>query len=414
MQDNVWIGEGVAIIPGVTIGGNSIIATNAVVTKDIPANCVAAAVPAKVKKRIFYYKIIMEKGIKPIAIYLPQFHPIPENDKWWGNGFTEWTNVAKAKPLFKGHEQPKLPADLGFYDLRVSETREQQAAIAREYGIYGFCYYHYWFGDSKQLLERPFNEVLASGKPDFPFMLCWANQTWSGIWFGQTDKILVEQAYPGKEDIEKHFNYLLPAFKDERYIKVDGKPFFIVYDVLDLPNPKEFADFMNKLAIQNGFKGIHLVGGNLRTDKWDPIENGFNAKISNEFNLSLQQFRSDETFLMKLWRKFKKNSVVEINHEALVARMNFDYKKNYYPLLVPNWDNTPRSGNRGIILNKSSPELFEEQIKRSVAGFKNVADEEKFIFLKSWNEWAEGNYLEPDTRWGFAYLAALKRALIND
>ena len=170
------------------------------------------------------------KNVRLIAYYLPQYHPIPENDKWWGKGFTEWTNVAKAKPLFKGHYQPRLPADLGFYDLRLAEVREKQAAMAREYGIYGFCYYHYWFGNNKQLLERPFNEVLTSGKPEFPFMLCWANQTWAGVWFGN-DKpdILIEQVYPGKEDYINHFNYLRKAFADPRYITIDGKPVFHVY-----------------------------------------------------------------------------------------------------------------------------------------------------------------------------------------
>ncbi|MFY8004508.1 MAG: glycoside hydrolase family 99-like domain-containing protein, partial [Chitinophagaceae bacterium] len=155
----------------------------------------------------------MNKNIKPIAFYLPQFHPIPENDTWWGKGFTEWTNVAKAQPLFEGHWQPRLPADLGFYDLRVAETREAQAAMAKQYGIYGFCYWHYWFG-GKQILERPLQEVVQLGKPDFPFCVAWANQTWKGTWHGlSSNKVLIEQTYPGKEDYEAHFNAMLPAFK---------------------------------------------------------------------------------------------------------------------------------------------------------------------------------------------------------
>ena len=157
-----------------------------------------------------------------IALYLPQFHPIPENDRWWGPGFTEWTNVAKSKPLFRGHVQPRIPADLGFYDLRLAETREQQAILAREAGIEGFCYYHYWFGGGRQLLERPFNEVVASGKPDFPFCICWANHTWSNKTWNrksamQQDTVLMEQTYPGTEDDIAHFKSLLPAFRDSRY-----------------------------------------------------------------------------------------------------------------------------------------------------------------------------------------------------
>ena len=163
-----------------------------------------------------------------IAFYLPQFHPIPENDEWWGRGFTEWTNVAKAVPLFRGHYQPHFPADLGFYDLRVPEVREAQAAMAKAYGIEGFCYYHYWFGHGRRLLERPFNEVLSSGKPDFPFCLCWANDTWTGIWHGAPNKVLIEQRYPGVEDYKAHFYALLDAFRDPRYMTVDGKKIFII------------------------------------------------------------------------------------------------------------------------------------------------------------------------------------------
>lgn len=170
----------------------------------------------------------MEKNkykVRVIAFYLPQFHPTPENDKWWGKGFTEWTNVGKAKPLFKGHYQPKVPADLGYYDLRVPETRREQAELARQYGIEGFCYWHYWFGNGRQLLQRPFQEVLASGEPDFPFCLAWANHSWEDKQFNKEggNKMLMEQLYPGDEDYIAHFNAVLPAFKDPRYIRVNGE-----------------------------------------------------------------------------------------------------------------------------------------------------------------------------------------------
>jgi lipopolysaccharide biosynthesis protein len=165
---------------------------------------------------------------RAIALYLPQFHPIPENDEWWGKGFTEWTNTAKAKPVFRGHYQPHVPADLGFYDLRVPETREAQTALARRYGIEGFCYYHYWFA-GRRILERPFDAVLHSGTPDFPFCLCWANATWAGVWYGEPNRVLIKQTYPGQADHEAHFRALLPAFKDPRYIRVDGKPVFLIF-----------------------------------------------------------------------------------------------------------------------------------------------------------------------------------------
>lgn len=198
-----------------------------------------------------------------IAFYLPQFHPIPENDKWWGKGFTEWTNVGKAKPLFKGHYQPRVPADLGYYDLRMPEVREAQAEMAREAGIEGFCYWHYWFGNGKQLLERPFNEVLESGKPNFPFCLGWANHTWTTkTWangrMGQSTGMIAEQKYLGKEDYMMHFEYVLKAFRDPRYICVDGKPLFVVFDPYALPN--DFIPLWRELAQKNGLKDIHFVG----------------------------------------------------------------------------------------------------------------------------------------------------------
>ena len=207
----------------------------------------------------------MEKKYRVIAFYLPQYYPIAENDETWGKGFTEWTNVAKAKPLFKGHYQPRVPADLGFYDLRVPEVREAQAQMAREAGIEGFMYWHYWFGNGKKLLDRPFKEVLESGKPDFPFCLAWANHSWTTkTWTTtkqfQKNKMIVEQLYPGKEDFINHFNAVLPAFKDKRYLTVDGEPIFLIYEPLTIPNTKEFIKLWKELAIENGLKGIHFIG----------------------------------------------------------------------------------------------------------------------------------------------------------
>ena len=206
----------------------------------------------------------MTKKTRVIAFYLPQFHPIPENDKWWGKGFTEWTNVGKAKPLFKGHYQPRVPADLGYYDLRMPEVREAQAEMARAAGIEGFCYWHYWFGNGKKLLERPFQEVLLSGKPDFPFCLGWANHSWTNkSWEVGTKKVkeatLMEMIY-NKEEYIKHFYEVLPAFKDKRYIQVDGKPLFLVFRPLEIPNPREFIELWQAMAQENGLKGIYFVG----------------------------------------------------------------------------------------------------------------------------------------------------------
>ena len=191
-----------------------------------------------------------------IAFNLPQFHPTPENDAWWGKGFTEWTNVAKARPLYPGHYQPHIPADLGFYDLRLPEARAAQAELAREYGIEGFCYYHYWFG-GRRMLERPVNEILASGEPEFPFCLCWANHSWSTVWQGTADS-LIEQTYPGWDDHAAHFDWLLNAFRDPRYIRVNGKPLFVIYKPDDIPNVREVTSFWRESAIKAGLPGLHL------------------------------------------------------------------------------------------------------------------------------------------------------------
>jgi len=214
---------------------------------------------------------------RAIALYLPQFHPVPENDAWWGRGFTEWTNTAKAKPMFRGHAQPHVPADLGFYDLRVPETRAAQAALARRYGIEAFCYYHYWFA-GRRILERPFAEVLASGQPDFPFCLCWANQTWSGIWHGAPDRILIEQTYPGPADHEAHFSALRPAFADPRYLRVEGRPLFLVYKPEELPDPAASLALWRRLAEAAGLGGLHILGMT-SAPAWNPTVAGFDGKV---------------------------------------------------------------------------------------------------------------------------------------
>lgn len=363
------------------------------------------------------------KPVRLIAFYLPQYHPIPENDAWWGKGFTEWTNVAKAKPLFKGHQQPNLPADLGFYDLRVPEVRQAQADLAREAGIEGFCYWHYWFA-GKQLLERPFNEVLSSGKPDFPFCLAWANQTWSGIWHGSPDKILMEQTYPGEADHRAHFKALLPAFKDPRYITVDGKPLFVLYRPMELPDPAKTLQLWQEMAISAGLKGLFIVGVNLNErDGLVLQEEGFDA-----FTLHRQIWRKkeDHNFILKLVRKrFGLKRMIRWYQKMLKRPYHvFDFSEVsqntvvkedlgyvYFPSIIPNFDNSPRSGVNGYIGVNSTPELLQQQLKIAMNRVENYPDQHKIVFIKSWNEWAEGNYLEPDQRHGTGYLRAIKDVL---
>jgi hypothetical protein len=359
--------------------------------------------------------------LRPIAFYLPQFHPIPENDEWWGKGFTEWTNVAKAKPLFEGHKQPHLPAGLGFYDLRVPEVREQQAQLAREAGIEGFCYWHYWFGNGKRLLERPFNEVLESGKPDFPFCLAWANETWSGIWHGAKDKILVKQEYFGKEDYERHFYEILPAFLDKRYIRVDGKPLFMIYNPTALPDMREFCDIFNNLAVKNNLGGLHLVANNIKNVQidWDPATHGFDAYTTSSHNRIMHDRKSVpaksgiiKKLASKIDRKIRgkqpEKPALLFSYEEALEYFFIENKLSIdqYPSIICGWDNSPRSGMNGLILTGFTPDLFRKHVK----GMFPYAEKNRkgIVFVKSWNEWAEGNYLEPETEFGTRFLEVLK------
>ncbi len=352
-----------------------------------------------------------------IAYYLPQYHPIPENDAWWGEGFTEWTNVRKARPLFKGHYQPHIPADLGYYDLRVPETRECQAELARQAGIEGFCYWHYWFA-GKQLLEQPFNEVLASGKPDFPFCLAWANASWTGIWYGAADRVLQEQTYPGPEDHRAHFESLLPAFQDDRYLRVDGKPLFVIFQPMDLSS--EDVALWQSMAREAGLPGLHFTGiVNNPQEAQIARQNGFVACTISRTSGRGKQLTWDRELFTRLFGKksaagqyqklFRKPYHVYDSRKALPFKdLNPPEGMDFYPCVFPGWDNTSRSGLDGQVFMHSSPELFQQHLAQACARVADYPAEHKIIILKSWNEWAEGNYLEPDQRFGMGFLEAVK------
>ena len=367
--------------------------------------------------------ISAEKKARLLAFYLPQFHPIPENNAWWGDGFTEWTNVAKARPMFRGHYQPHLPADLGFYDLRVPEVREAQADLARGAGIEGFCYWHYWFA-GKRLLERPFNEVISSGKPDFPFCVAWANATWSGVWHGSPDRILIEQTYPGPEDHTRHFNELLPAFRDPRYIRVDGKPLFLVYRPFELPAARQFVDLWQGLARQNGLPGLYILG--LSHSDWHYDQVGFDGVVLNNFaiirhRLILGQRSIPIKILHRLLRRdpvalwyslTKRPRRFSYAQYTQVGLQPIDHVKSEYPLVLSSFDNTPRSGHRGLILDGATPELFQAHLQDAVDQLSVRPPNKRLIFLQAWNEWAEGNHLEPDQKYGHRYLDAVRACVM--
>lgn len=358
----------------------------------------------------------MKNRARVIAFYLPQFHPIPENNKWWGEGFTEWTNVGKARPLYRGHYQPRVPADLGYYDLRVAETREAQAQMARKYGVEGFCYWHYWFGEGKRLLERPINEVLQSGKPDFPFCFAWANESWRGFYHGlKSADTLIEQRYLGVEDYTRHFYDVLPAFKDERYITVEGKPLFMIYKPMEHPEMKLFIDLWRRLATENGLKGIYFVAHSyfLKEQRADLEAMGFDAINS----VRLFDYKTRDRRLHRLSRRRHK----WLNHPFVVSykktskyfiKRDEDSARDVYPTIIPNWDHSPRSLTNGLVLDGSTPELFEEHLVEALECLDGRDEEKRLLFVKSWNEWGEGNYLEPDLKYGCRYLEMLAKHIL--
>lgn len=360
----------------------------------------------------------MNEKLRAIALYLPQFHPIPENDKWWGKGFTEWANVSKAKPLFKNHYQPHLPADLGFYDLRLAETRIAQAEMAKKYGIHGFCYYHYWF-NGKTLLEKPIESVLKSGKPDFPFCICWANENWSRNWDGQFKNILLEQKYSFEDD-RAHIRYLLPYFADTRYIRVNNKPVFVIYRTELFPDIKRTAGIWREEAIKAGIGDLYLIRAESFEREIHPETIGFDASFEFQPNWNNQPPRYLGNLFSRLQHKSKIKSSVFLRNQIRYYRdfinLQMSYQNNNvlykrFPGITPMWDNTARRSTNAYVLHDSSPEEYGRWLNNIIKTFKPYSSEENFIFLNAWNEWAEGNHLEPCQKWGTAYLEATAKSL---
>ena len=357
-------------------------------------------------------------AVRAIAFYLPQFHAIPENDTWWGQGFTDWHNVARGRPLYRGHYQPHLPGELGFYDLGDPEVRERQADLARAYGMSAFCYYHYWF-KGRRLLERPFSEVLESGAPDFPFCLCWANEKWTRVWDGTSGETLIEQDY-SEEDDRNHIHWLANAFRDERYLRVDGKPLFLVYRARNMPDPLATTLTWRREARELGVGELFLARVQSFPDEHDdPRSIGFDAAV---------EFAPDGVNLPppirrgRLWSlaarlglaspAFAKHKVLRYDQlaERALAKPRSPYLR--VPCVTPSWDNSPRRRlGGGWIVTGSTPELYERWLEATALGAGNEQGDDALVFVNAWNEWAEGNHLEPSERWGRAYLEATRRAL---
>lgn len=348
-----------------------------------------------------------EAPLEVVAFFLPQFHPIPQNDSWWGTGFTEWTHTALARPLFEGHLQPRLPADLGFYDLRVPETRRAQWELAANHGVTAFCYWHYWFGGGTRLLERPEQDLLKD--PDLPHRYClaWANQSWTGVWHGRGDEVLQQQRYPGEADDVEHFKCLLPHFTDERYLTVDGRPVFYLFRPDDIPDLARLVTLWRQLAADAGLPGLYVVGDadgawvhdvhqHLDAAVWNPAPPPLGHPLASSFA---------GTPLREEPRAFQYDKIYAdwlLNGSAAPIRR--------HPCVVPGFDNTPRSGRRGVLLHQPDPEIFEAAVTEAVHREQAMPDP-RMLFIKSWNEWAEGSVMEPDQHFGRSFLRALRQGI---
>ena len=334
------------------------------------------------------------KSARLIAFHLPQFHPIPENDQWWGKGFTEWTNVAKCKPQFSGHDQPKLPGELGYYDLRVPEVREKQAQLARDHGIEAFCYWHYWF-KGKRLLKRPIDEILQSSRPDFPFCLAWANETWSRRWLGEEKEILIKQTYSADDDLE-HARWLAEVLADPRCLRVNQRPVFLIYRPGDLPHPHRTVETIRNECSRRGLPNPYLLAVTAHVQKdWRDV--GFDGNVDFEPQLGVVPG------VMK--------DGLKVFDYALARQLMRTRKRDfpYHPCIFVNWDNTPRRATNGVVFVGSTPELFGEGLQEIIHSIQHEPLEQRLVFINAWNEWAEGNYLEPDQKHGRAYLEAVRR-----
>jgi len=357
-----------------------------------------------------------------IAFYLPQYYPTKENSEWFGEGFTEWTNVGKARPLFRGHYQPKVPADLGYYDLRLTDVRKKQGELAKNAGISAFCYYHYWFGRGRMMLHEPIEWIMKDGQPDIPFCLCWANHKWYKKTWNSAKSVLDQKEllpidYGAEADWKLHFETLLPAFKDNRYYKVDGRNVFVLYRIQDIPNVADFKSLWDKLAVDNGlpkFYWMNYVDDEAKLN--DPVQNSCEKKIV--FLKSNVDSVGKGIFVRKLSR-FLKGMLSQVLHLPLGVHQYSRIRKklssslfedeSVIPVLLPNWDTTPRRQAGAEVFHNATPEQFYLHSTEVFSYLKNK--ENKLVWLKSWNEWGEGNYMEPDLKYGHGYIDALKKAL---
>jgi lipopolysaccharide biosynthesis protein len=350
-------------------------------------------------------------SVKLIAYYLPQFHPIPENDKWWGKGFTEWTNVTKAKPLFEGHYQPRFPADLGYYDLRLPEARIAQADLAQKYGIDGFCYWHYWF-KGRRLLERPFNDMFNSNVPDYPFCIGWANESWTRTWEGDEKEILIKQEYSHEDDII-HARWLANVFSDHRYLTFNSRPILVIYRAPALPDAKRTIETIKAECTKMGLKEPYVIGRDTHYFGVDMRDYGCDITESTpNFGMLYQIKQQNQPRLNTLIKRiFGANppNVFDYTEACELMDKNRPDFLNI-PTVLAGWDNTARREERALILNNANPDSFRKILSSNISKVLNAVNQPGIVFINAWNEWAEGMYLEPDQKWGHGFLEAVLAA----
>ena len=375
--------------------------------------------------------------MKIIPLYLPQFHTIPENDEWWGKGFTEWVNVREAKPLFEGHNQPRVPLNNNYYDLSDIETLKWQCRIAKEYGIYGFCMYHYWF-NGHLLLEKPMEMLLAHPEIDIKYCISWANHDWTDAWkaSNRQPKVLIAHNFDDEKDWVDHFNYLLPFFKDPRYMTENNKPLMVIYIPNIIRKLKKMLDVWSQMARDNGFDGLTFIYQSAASsfdNSWDHSLFDYCVEMNPGY-VGLANRQKNSSFfpkLMKYSHEIKRflhirRSLLPQKKITEVSNADYDYTwqrilelrplsnaPKMMPCAVTDWDNTPRQKERGYLFQGVTPAKFKSYFKQLIDNTKNFYDTD-MIFVFAWNEWAEGGYLEPDEKNGFAFLEAIKECLSEE
>lgn len=373
--------------------------------------------------------------VKPIAMYFPQFHSIPENDSWWGKGFTDWENVRSGEPQFEGHYQPRIPAGNSYYDQSRKEVLRWQIDLAKQHGVFGFCHYHYWF-DGKQLLETPTNLMLDDKELDFPFCLSWANETWSRRWDGRDSHVLIQQTHPPSEESWKqHYDYLIRAWKDPRAIKVDGKPVFVIYRPQNIEKIDEMFSFWRSLAEKDGLPGLYFIfqktynlPSRSALNSFDAVFQfqPFEAVYSPKYNAAsirhsplFRLIRSLPERYQDILRSLRAKFVKELTfHEydavwERIVEIRSDDSLVTYPGAFVDWDNAARYKRRATVFRGATPEKFSFWFETLVKSMPQRELPENFIFINAWNEWSEGAYLEPDDRFGFRYLESIKEACLK-